>query len=219
MQVTNENRICAVRKDAAALPRYLFFGIFCVLFLFLSGTDVFAFGKKQAGGRAENGEYATDENSVADNDGSAGRTGDPTPAGRIAGLIEAGDIDGAKTAYVTLNDANAVDSNGRNAVHFAAAARNGELADFFIRLGTAADAEDRAGYTPLNISAELLDGIVPPVLIRNGAHIHHSPPVGASPAAVSIESNDSVFLRSLLSRESMLSTDSEGRTILHLAAA
>ncbi|MDR1257112.1 MAG: ankyrin repeat domain-containing protein [Spirochaetaceae bacterium] len=149
---------------------------------------------------------------------TAGRSDDQSPIGQLAGMVRSGDVEGAKAAFVALNDANTVDINGRNAVHFAAEAANSELADFFIRLGTNADAEDVAGGTPLNISAELSDRNVPPVLIKSGAYIHHSPPDGKSPAVVSIESSSGDFLTSLLNHETMLSTDGEGRTILHLAA-
>jgi ankyrin repeat protein len=222
MQTINEKRNFTVRQNVNSSPCYLFFGVFCVLFLFFSATEIFAGGKTQA----DDGPTASAEESAAtvtgDGDpsvaGTAGGVDDQSPVGQLARMVRSGDVEGAKTAFVALNDVNAVDINGRNAVHFAAEAANSELADFFIRLGTNADAEDVAGYTPLNISAGLLDGNVPPVLIRSRAYIHHSPPDGRSPAAVSIGTASGNFLASLLSRETMLSTDGEGRTILHLAS-
>jgi ankyrin repeat protein len=212
MQTTNKKRINNEPKKAYAGARLLFFGIFCILFCFFSVVDVFAFGKKQASGKtpaaAEDDEF--EEDSVDDRD--------RTPIERIELLINGGQVDEAKAAFVSLGDVNAVNINGRNAVHFAAEAGISELADFFIRLGTRADAEDISGYTPLDISADFLDSSVAPVLVKNGAFIHHSTPDGKSPAVISLDAPDSNFLFSLLTRESILSTDGNGRTILHLAA-
>jgi ankyrin repeat protein len=139
------------------------------------------------------------------------------PIDRIAALIRDGKDDEAKTAFV-LMDPNAVDSRGRNVVHFAAEACNSKLADIFIRVGTDPKAEDYEGYTPLDISADMFDSATASVLVSNEAFIHHSREGAQSPASRAIESKNDAFLEALLTPESMLSTDSEGRTVLHLAA-
>ncbi|MDR3356467.1 MAG: ankyrin repeat domain-containing protein [Spirochaetaceae bacterium] len=210
MQSINKKRIGAAQKKASALPGLLQLGIFCFVFMFFSGTEAFAFGKRQSSGKTE----AAEETTVVDADADKPP---PTPFDSIAALITEGNVEDAKTAFVAANDPGDVDSLGRNAVHFAAAARNSELADFFIRLGTPADAGDNGGYTPLNISAGLLDGVTAQILVRNGAFIHNAPAGVASPAVAAIDSKDDAFLRALLTPETMLSTDGEGRTVLHLA--
>ncbi|MDR2658717.1 MAG: ankyrin repeat domain-containing protein [Spirochaetaceae bacterium] len=208
MQKMNKKRI-----GIACPPRFIFPGVFCILLLVLPAFNAFSGAKKQAESKPDTGQSVTIEEEVFVSEHNT-----LSPVGRIAELIRNGKTEEAKAAFVLLSDPNIVDEEGKNAVHLAAAARNSELADFFIRLGTLPDAEDKNAYTPLNISAGLLDSNTAPVLVRNGAFIHHSPPNGKSPAVVAIESNNDNFLRSLLTPETMTSTDNEGRTILHLAA-
>ncbi|MDR2445042.1 MAG: ankyrin repeat domain-containing protein [Spirochaetaceae bacterium] len=205
----NKKCIRAGQKKVFAMPGILLIGIFCFVFMFFPGLDSFAFGKKQA------------ESKPADETVEEITTIDHTaldPIDRIEAFIGDGNVDGAKTAFVSMSDPNVVNSQGRNTVHFAAAAGNSELADFFIRLGAEPDLEDNDGYTPLNISTDLLDGATASVLVKNWAFIHHSPDGIQSPAVKAIESKDDAFLRALLTPETMLSTDGEGRTVLHLAS-
>jgi ankyrin repeat protein len=195
MQMTNKKCGGITRKTAAVKRRFIVFGIFCFSFLFFPALDVFSGGTKQI-------------NEVAE----------LSPFDKVAELIRAGKTEEVRTAFVSLNDPNAVDGQGRNAVHIAASVRSSELADFFIRLGANADAEDSAGHTPLNISADLLDSGTAQVLVKNGAFIHHFTPSEQSPAVKAIVSANDVFLRSLITPESLLSTDGDGKTMLHLAA-
>ncbi|MDR2343539.1 MAG: ankyrin repeat domain-containing protein [Spirochaetaceae bacterium] len=210
MQSLGKKHAGTSRQRASALPRLLPFGIFCFVFLFFPVFESYSFGKKQAKSNAVVEETAVEYEDEAEVD--------LAPIDRIAALVNDGNVDEAKTAFVSMNDPNALDSRGRNAVHFAAAAGSSELADFFIRLGTDADAEDGGAYTPLNLSADLLDSPTASVLVKNGAFIHHGPGGALTPAARAIESNNDDFLRALLTPETMLSTDGEGRTVLHLAA-
>jgi ankyrin repeat protein len=210
MQTINKkrvNRITAATQNSGG-HRYAgsFIGIFCALFCFFSTIDVFASGKNQAAGKTPQPEKIVEEDDS-----------ERAPIEHIEMLINNNQFDEAKEAFVLLGNVNTVNMNGRNAVHFAASAGSGDLADFFIRLGTDADAEDISGYTPLNISADMLDGSVAAVLVKNGAFIHHSPPDAKSPALISLEAPDNDFLLSLLNRASLLSTDNGGRAILHLA--
>jgi ankyrin repeat protein len=207
MQSINRKRTGIAQKNIAALSRILPFGIFCLIFLFFPGYGSFGFGKKQA----ERRPVIVEDVTAPDYDAL-------DPIDRIAALIGDGNVDEAKTTFVSMNDPNAVDSRGRNAVHFAAEAGNSELADFFIRLGADPDAADNEGYTPLDISADMSDSATASILVKNRAFIHHSPGGDQSPAARAIDSQDDDFLRALLTPETMLSTDGEGRTVLHLAA-
>ncbi|MDR2601546.1 MAG: ankyrin repeat domain-containing protein [Spirochaetaceae bacterium] len=142
-----------------------------------------------------------------------------TPLDEVGDLIRKGNFEEAKAVYVQKNFApNTVDGKGRNPVHLAAEARNAELADFFIRLGNAADAFDVNEYSPLNISARYVDGSTARVLVAAGADIHHAGPDGASPAIIALRENSTSFLGALLTDASMFLTDAQGKTILHLAA-
>jgi ankyrin repeat protein len=218
MQSMNKKRIAAAQRNVARLSHILLPGVFCFVFLFFAGVESFAFGKKQAkSSPAAAVEETTDEaDTLADS--TTLHTAPLTTIERIEALIGEGNIEETKTAFVSMNEPNAVNGQGRNAVHFAAADANSELADFFIRLGTDPDRQDNDGYTPLNISSELLDNAVASVLVRAGAFIHHSPAGTESPAVKAIKSGDDAFLRALLTPEAMLSTDGEGRTVLHLAS-
>ncbi|MDR1147342.1 MAG: ankyrin repeat domain-containing protein, partial [Spirochaetaceae bacterium] len=219
MQIMSERRI-----GISCLPGIIFYGVFCILLLTFPASNAFSGGNRQAGG----GPGANQEVEIPGTNQEIEIIEEETfvineeralsPIDHIAELIKNGKIDEVRTAFVSLSDPNLVDETGKNAVHFAAESRNNELADFFIRLGTLPDAEDTEYYTPLDISAELLDSPTAAILVRHGAFIHHSPPNGRSPALTAIESGNDNFLRALLSPESLLTTDSEGRTILHLAA-
>ena len=211
MQSIGKKYAGAARKRAPVLAGMLSFGIFCFVFLFVPVFESYASGKKQAQSSAASAEETAPEY-------EAEVETDLTPIDRIAALVKGGNIDEAKTAFVSMNDPNAVDSLGRNVVHFAAEAGNSELADFFIRLSTDADAKDAGGFTPLNISSEQLDSATASVLVKNGAFIHHGVEGTQSPAVRAIEAKDDAFLRAILTPETMLSTDNEGRTVLHLAA-
>ncbi|MDR0409740.1 MAG: ankyrin repeat domain-containing protein [Spirochaetaceae bacterium] len=198
---------------ACRSPRFTFSSVFCVLLMTFPAINVFAGGKKQAESKPGGSQEVIIEEEVIVSEKAT-----ISPIENIAELIRSGKIDDAKAAFVLLADPNTIDNSGRNAVHFAAMSRVSELADFFIRLGTLPDAEDAASYTPLNISSEQLDGATAAILVRNGAFIHHTLYNNASPALTAVKSGNDNFLRSLLTSESMMSTDGEGRTILHLAA-
>ncbi|MDR2803946.1 MAG: ankyrin repeat domain-containing protein [Treponema sp.] len=203
---------CAGTVEKVICPRYfVFIGIFCIQFITLSSINVFAGGKKQAASKPVVIKETVDDEEIVEETTLS-------PIERIAGLIKSGRVDAVKSEFVLLSDPNTLAADGKNAVHYAAAARNSELADFFIRLGTKPDAEDYNGFTPLNISAGLLDGATTAVLVRNEAYIHHKAPGSKSPAETAVTSNNDQYMRAILTVESMLSTDSEGRTILHLAA-
>jgi ankyrin repeat protein len=92
------------------------------------------------------------------------------------------------------------------------------MAAFFISLGAEVDAEDSQGRTPLGISAEKEDGATGRILTGAGANIHHSFNDTSTIAEQGIEVRGE-FLDALLIPASLESTDEEGRTILHLAAA
>ncbi|MDR0685303.1 MAG: ankyrin repeat domain-containing protein [Spirochaetaceae bacterium] len=210
MQSIGKKYAGAARKRVPVLTGMLSFGIFCFVFLFVPVFESYAFGKKQAQSSAASAEETAPGY-------EAEVETDLTPIDRIAALVNGGNVEGAKTAFVSMNDPDAVDSRGRNVVHFAAEAGNSELADFFVRLGTDADTKDGGGLTPLNISSEQLDSATASVLVKNGAFIHHGVEGTQSPAVRAIEAKDDAFLRALLTPETMLSTDDEGRTVLHLA--
>ena len=132
-------------------------------------------------------------------------------------LLSRGEGDRARPFFLGEVDVNARDGQGRTPLHHAAEHRDTLLARFFVAMGAQVNAVDNAQRTPLSISAELLDADTAEVLANAGANIHHPMRDGASPARIAVQ-EEWDFLLALLNPLSMSSRDSDGRTILHIAA-
>ncbi|MDR2952205.1 MAG: ankyrin repeat domain-containing protein [Treponema sp.] len=109
------------------------------------------------------------------------------------------------------------DAQGRTPLHYAAQRGDTQLAAFFISLGADANALDNAGLSPLGICVERADAQTAALLVKSGADIHLPLGNGGSAARMAL-GKDSPVLRSILTPESVKAQDSDGRTILHLAA-
>jgi ankyrin repeat protein len=131
-------------------------------------------------------------------------------------LLARGD-ERAKDFFLGDVDVHATDSRGRTPLHYAAEQQNPNLAAFFIAMGAEVDALDNTQQTPLGISADRGDPKVGKVLAAAGADIHKPARGGASPAKAAFK-HDGAFLQSILTPATVASTDSEGKTILHLAS-
>jgi ankyrin repeat protein len=123
-----------------------------------------------------------------------------------------------KDYFLGKVDVHETDSRGRSPLHYAAENRDPDLAAFFISLGAWVDAQDNELRTPLGISADLGDPEVAAVLVAAGADIHLRGRNGISPAWTALE-GDLDFFHALLTPAAIKSTDTEGRTVLHLASA
>jgi ankyrin repeat protein len=123
----------------------------------------------------------------------------------------------AKNYFLGEVDVHATDSKGRTPLHYAAERDDPTLAAFFIALGAEVDKEDYFGDTPLGICAGERHGRTAKVLVAAGAGIHKSTKNKISIATIALK--DDPFLREILTPASMESTDSGGKTILHLASA
>jgi ankyrin repeat protein len=132
-------------------------------------------------------------------------------------LLANGD-DRAKEYFRGRLDVHTADSRGRTPLHYAAEREDPVLAAFFIALGADVDAKDNEGQTPLGISAQKGDAGVAKPLAAAGADIHLPANDGASPALTALERGNIDFLRAILTPAAIASTDSGGRTILHLAS-
>jgi ankyrin repeat protein len=140
------------------------------------------------------------------------------PADEVWHLIMDGRINEAQSRFLALNDPEAVDSQGRSFLHQAADAGNLQLADFFLRQGVPVDTKDREGRTPLGIATDGTNVELAAFFVRAGSSIHHIMPQGNTPAMKAIAQNNRAFLEAILTPSSLASTDTTGRTIIHLAA-
>ncbi|GMO21325.1 MAG: ankyrin repeat domain-containing protein [Spirochaetaceae bacterium] len=136
---------------------------------------------------------------------------------RLGVLIETGKQEEAKTLFVNSMNPGDVSPDGKNALHYAAAAKNTELADFFVKLGASVMTADNEHNTPLNISASLGDSKTAAVFVNNGAYIHNRNNAGETPALLAINPQNSGLLTAILTSTSLVSVDEDGKTILHLA--
>ncbi|MDR0475521.1 MAG: ankyrin repeat domain-containing protein [Treponema sp.] len=136
-------------------------------------------------------------------------------------LLESGD-DKAQRYFLSEVEANARDAQGRTPLHIVAENKDSRMAAFFIALGADPNALDRQGRSPLNISTEKSDPATAKILAGAGADIHHSlnvpsPKLAQSPAEKGVMENGD-FLKALLNPQTLESADSNGKTLLHLAA-
>jgi len=130
-------------------------------------------------------------------------------------LLAKGD-ERAKGYFMGEFDVHAMDEKGRTPLHYAAELNDPALAAFFIAMGAEVDAEDLAGVTPLEICAEKGNGKAAKVIVAAGANIHKPAKRHASIAHAALL--DIPFLESIIAPVALESTDSNGKTILHLAA-
>jgi ankyrin repeat protein len=134
-------------------------------------------------------------------------------------LIESGKTARAQALFSGKESFDERDERGRTALHVAAENGNVEMARFLLALGASADAEDSQGRTALGIAASRLDAQAAYPLVQAGADIHHPFYNGSSdtPAKTGARQGGP-FLESLLTPKTVNAADSDGITVLHLAA-
>ncbi|MCL2068067.1 MAG: ankyrin repeat domain-containing protein [Treponema sp.] len=139
-----------------------------------------------------------------------------TPIEDVWSLLAAGDVK-ARDFFLGEVDINARDTHGRTPLHYAAELGDPQLAAFFIALGANPNVRNNENQSPLGISAEKTDSAVAKVLVTAGADIHMPVKGNTSVARQAINAR-AEFLQSILNPATMISTDADGRTILHLAS-
>jgi len=137
------------------------------------------------------------------------------PTDGVWAMLAKGD-ERAKNYFTGEVDVNARDAKGRTPLHYAAELDNPALATFFIAMGADVDAEDYFAETPLGISATKGTTKAAKVIASAGADIHKLTKNEISIANMAIM--DIPFLQAIMAPATMESTDSGGRTILHLAS-
>jgi ankyrin repeat protein len=133
-------------------------------------------------------------------------------------LLAQNKVSEAKDMYLGKTNVRERDDQGRTTLHIAAEMKNPDLAAYLLALGAEVDAEDNRGRTPLSISTDLNDPSVAAVLAAAKANIHHPLNNGAG-ETVALRSlgNGDEFIKALLTKDNVGSTDDTGKTILHLA--
>jgi len=113
-------------------------------------------------------------------------------------------------------DVNAIDSQGRTPLHYAAENMDAQLAAFFIALGADVNALDNSKMSPLGISVGKNDSKTASILVNAKADIHQDL-INTTPAKISLSSGNDIY-KAILTPVSIESADKDGRTILQLAS-
>ena len=172
--------------------------IICVL----SASAVFAGGKKE---------------SAVEPRGHTPEIQAQPEAADIWSLLQRGD-ESARGFFLSEVDVNAVDSAGKTPLHYAAEARDSQLASFFIALGANVDTLDLRGQSPLGISIEKNDTLTAKVIAAAGADIHKRILNSATATYLALEKSE-LMLRSILTPSNIDTYDSSGQSVLHIASA
>jgi ankyrin repeat protein len=132
-------------------------------------------------------------------------------------LLKKGD-NKARGYFMGEIDIDAVDSNGRTPLHYAAERKDVELAKFFLSLGANPNIIDNNGQTPLGICVENNDPQTAAVLAAGGADIHQPITSAGNKTAgiLALEKSPSVF-NAILNPDTLSAVDASGKTILHQA--
>jgi ankyrin repeat protein len=130
-------------------------------------------------------------------------------------LLSRGD-ERAKGYFMGEVDVRATDAKGRTPLHYAAELNDPALAAFFIAMGAEVDAQDHSGQTPLGVCAEKGNGKAAKVIVSSGGDIHKITKNNMSIAHMALFNIS--FLQEILVPVALESTNSDGKTILHLAA-
>lgn len=135
----------------------------------------------------------------------------------VFALLDKGDNTRAREFFKGRADINAVDQQGRTALHIAAQKKDSELVSFLLLNGAKADARDAAGKTALEISCELKDFVSAKILSDAGAKLYENDSETTGAARLILNSKD--LLNNTLNQKNVDSRDKNGRTMLHRAAA
>jgi len=147
----------------------------------------------------------------------------PAPAAPVAveddvwTLLAKGETEKARDFFRGKMDVNTPDATGRWPLHRAAELSDSELASFFLSQGAKLDALDRDERTALDISSEKNDAATTAVLCAAGADIFRSAPDGFSAAQRALNSGGAL-LNAVLTKDTVLAANQEGKTLLHLAS-
>jgi len=147
---------------------------------------------------------------------SIGCSNTPKQSNDIWSMLQRGDDD-VRGFFLSEVEVNAVDSSGKTPLHYAVERNDAALTGFFISIGANVNALDYSRQSPLAISIENNDSITASILVRAGADIHQLIRNNTTAAALALE-KDSLIFNSILTTNNIELTDSEGKTVLHMAS-
>jgi ankyrin repeat protein len=138
------------------------------------------------------------------------------PQNNVWSVLKTGDTEKSKAFFMGEVDVHATDADGKTPLHYAAEAKNPQLATFFLAMGAEIDALDKEQRTPLAISISLKDPSVTRILVAGGADIFHPMPGNTTPAEESLK--DLNLLTEIIKTESSIKkTNAANKNILDIA--
>jgi len=138
------------------------------------------------------------------------------PISPVWAMLRNGD-DQARGFFLGEVEVNAVDSDGRTPLHYAAERKDSQLASFFIRLGANPNTLDHEGQSALGISIENSDSATAQVIAAGGANIHMTIMGDTTAAEAALKKGASIF-KSILTPDTVDTVNKDKKSVLHMAS-
>jgi len=143
----------------------------------------------------------------------------PPPAkATLLDLVENQNIDKIRQMFGLDEDVNSVNAQGQSALHIAAIKDLSDIAAVLLARGATVDLQDADGNTPLHLAVKNGSTKILPVLAQYGASLFSVDKTGKSVLQTALQQNPNL-IPLLVTKKTIGNQDSQGNTVLHVAAS